>query len=1123
MKYAKRVAILAAFITISLIIILYNSLGFKDYESLKDHSDVEESISQIEMRLANIRESVHKSASVLPNFPEIKRPDKPKEEFKLPAPDQTDKFLETHCVSPRGELSGTRISETYEEIAFNDIDGGVWKQGWPVTYDESEYTDKDPLEVFIVPHSHNDPGWIKTFWDYYNSQTRNILDNIVDILTENEQRRFIWAEISYLDLWWKEQKEDRKNKFRKLVLNGQLEISTAGWVMNDEANTHYSSMIDQLFEGHQWTRDNISPNFMPKTSWCIDPFGTSPTMAYILNRAGIPYLAMQRVHYEVKKYLARQKRLEFSWRQSWAVGTQDSSTDTFTHLFPFYSYDIPHTCGPDPKICCQFDFKRMAPDRLTCPWGINARAIDNNNIQERASTLVDQYKKHSTLYGTNKLLIILGDDFRYQTYSEAHAQFDNYERLFQFINSNKDMHTKIQWGTLNEYFQAVMKEKNQLIESGSPKIESFQPISGDFFTYADRRNHYWSGYYTSRPFYKEMDRDLRSHLRAAEIFYSLARIQDTTRMEGMYDMLVTSRQNAALFQHHDGVTGTAKTFVNNDYGERMLTSLKNCENVISQSTQILMGHHSAENIIFDIDEHRVKQDGLPQRITIDTGSEDRYVVFVNSLGHERRELVSIRVNSVQLAVFGPSGENILAQISPAFDFPFQLRDDAFDLYFEITVPPLGASQYKIERREKGKSQVTVSKLYFHNHAEFKSNTFTTEPISDSEISFENSYITATFTRNQATLTAVHSSEFNTKVIIEFLTYISNFNSRDDRSGAYLFIPIGSAKIFRDMNSPNVFVQRGELISKICGRFLYLTHCSSLIHTKSIEATSVQFENYINLIVDNEEVVMRLKTSVKSKGENYFYTDLNGLTVQRRKYHSKLGIQGNFYPMPTLAYIEDINTRVSIHSKQSLGVGSLENGCIEVMLDRRPIYDDSRGLEQGVTDNKAIVGKFRLHVEYSQQGIKEANSELSFPSLVSQITRESLQNPIFKLVMKAKALGADSKYSGLSLPLPCDLQIVNIRALSPQDPTKSESALILHKFIYNCELPTTGIPFNHCGNQDADGVDITKLFSKQRLVEITHTSLTMLQEMKPKVKSSIANFDSIDIKSYKLTFATNISQ
>ncbi len=112
----------------------------------------------------------------------------------------------------------------------------------------------EPLNVHIVPHTHDDVGWLKTVDQYYSGTNRSIdpsgvkyiLDTVVQELQRDARRTFIYVEIAYFYRWWNEQSEATKEVVKKLVSNGQLEFVNGGWCMNDEAGTDYNAIIDQV-------------------------------------------------------------------------------------------------------------------------------------------------------------------------------------------------------------------------------------------------------------------------------------------------------------------------------------------------------------------------------------------------------------------------------------------------------------------------------------------------------------------------------------------------------------------------------------------------------------------------------------------------------------------------------------------------------------------------------------------------------------------------------------------------------------------------------------------------------------------------------------------------------------
>lgn len=65
-------------------------------------------------------------------------------------------------------------------------------------------------------------------------------------------------------------------------------------------------------------------------------------------------------------------------------------------------------------------------------------------------------------------------------------------------------------------------------------------------------------------------------------------------------------------------------------------------------------------------------------------------------------------------------------------------------------------------------------------------------------------------------------------------------------------------------------------------------------------------------------------------------------VQPRRRLRKLPLQANFYPMPVMAYIQDAQSRLTLHTAQALGVTSLSDGECETVSAPRRLPKKSRG-------------------------------------------------------------------------------------------------------------------------------------------------------------------------------------
>lgn len=101
-----------------------------------------------------------------------------------------------------------------------------------------------------------------------------------------------------------------------LVSEGRLSFAGGAWSMNDEAITHYQSIVDQFTWGLKFLNDTFGECGRPTIGWQIDPFGHSNAQATLFAKMGYDGVFFSRLDYQDKIKRMNESRMETVWKSS---------------------------------------------------------------------------------------------------------------------------------------------------------------------------------------------------------------------------------------------------------------------------------------------------------------------------------------------------------------------------------------------------------------------------------------------------------------------------------------------------------------------------------------------------------------------------------------------------------------------------------------------------------------------------------------------------------------------------------------------------------------------------------------------------------------------------------------
>ncbi|KAF9622794.1 hypothetical protein IFM89_034029 [Coptis chinensis] len=792
-----------------------------------------------------------------------------------------------------------------------------------------------------------------------------------------------------------------------VILIGSLFFPSrnGGWCMHDEAGTHYIDMIDQTTLGHRMIKQQF--NKTPRAGWQIDPFGHSAVQAYLLGaELGFDSLHFARIDYQDRAKRKEDKSLEVIWRGSKTFG---SSSQIFANTFPIH-YSPPN----------KFHFE-VFEDSLPIQ---DSPHLYDYNVEQRVYDFIDAAMTQENVTRTNHIMWTMGDDFQYQY---AESWFKQMDKLIHYVN--KDGRVNALYSTPSIYTDA----KNAANGGWPLKTD-------DYFPYADYPHSYYTGYFSSRPALKRYIRMLSGYYLAARQFEFLV----GRRSSGPHSFSLGDALGIA--QHHDAVTGTSPQHTTDDYLKRLALGASEAEAVINSALSCLTNSSSNKDCAVPAAKFR---QCLLMNITYCPPTEEAIsegkslvVVVYNSLGWIRTDIVRIPVSDANLAVHDSKGQKIQIQYVGIDNATSDLRsyytkaylgtlpkqDPKYWLLFQASVPPLGWSTYFVSkggRRGRYKSQ------YLSAMAAPQTETVEVGP-GDLKMYFSS-------TSGQVKRMRNLKAGVDIPIQQSYLWYGSSSGGMDSKaSGAYIFRPNGAPPVPVSRLVPLKIIQ-GPLVDEVHQQFSTWIYQVIRLY-KDKEHAEVEFTIGPVPLEDGigKEVITRLTANMVT--ENTFYTDSNGRDFLKRvrDYREDWSLSvnepvaGNYYPLNLGIFASDKKFEFSLLVDRATGGASIKDGELELMLHRRMIYDDSRGVVgsldetvcvENTCEGLKVRGNYYMSIHELGAGARwrRTTGQQVYSPFLLAFTHEKMENWIASDVTSATAM--DPNYS-----LPPNVALITLQEL-----------------------------------------------------------------------------------------------